>query len=379
MPRERCRPKEKRSMTKSLYDYCIENNAEKLLRQWDPAGNFPFTAKSVSFGSGKKIWWSCEKGHHWQAAVYSRTGLKTGCPYCTGRLSLEKFRSLATEYPKLMEEWHPVKNAGVSPAKILPGSHRKVWWRCKKGHEWCAEVKSRTRGTGCPYCTNRKVAPGENDLATTHPGLAKQWCFEKNGSLRPDMVVATHYKKVWWRCEKGHEWQATVDSRTSLFNGCPYCAGRKVLAGYNDLASSFADIAAQWHPEKNETLTAEQVTAFCNRRVWWKCEKGHEYQCAISQRTSQSTGCPYCTNRKVLAGFNDLETKEPRIAAQWHSELNGSLTPQMVTVGSRKKVWWQCDYGHVWKAVIYSRTGGPRSGCPACAGRTRREPTELQP
>lgn len=87
---------------------------------------------------------------------------------------------------------------------------------------------------------------------------------------------------------------------------------------------------------------------------------------------ANGTGCPYCTNKKVLAGFNDLATVEPRIAAEWHPTLNGSLTPEMVTAGSRKKVWWECPLGHVWKAAIYSRTGKKKCGCPVCAGKARK-------
>lgn len=55
---------------------------------------------------------------------------------------------------------------------------------------------------------------------------------------------------------------------------------------------------------------------------------------------------------------------------QWHPTLNGSLTPDAVTYGS-KKVWWQCPEGHVWRAVVYSRTGTKKCGCPVCAGRVK--------
>ena len=81
----------------------------------------------------------------------------------------------------------------------------------------------------------------------------------------------------------------------------------------------------------------------------------------------RGSGCPYCAGRKVLPGFNDLATLEPEVARQWHPALNGTLTPQMVTTGSRRKVWWECDQGHVWKAAIYSRTGPKKCGCPVCA------------
>ena len=141
-------------------------------------------------------------------------------------------------------------------------------------------------------------------------------------------------------------------SRTTLGTGCPVCTGRQALAGENDLATLYPDIAAQWDEEKNGALHPSNVTAGSNRRVWWRCEKGHSYRAMIAQRVQRGDGCPYCANRKVLPGFNDLATAAPLVAKQWHESLNGALTPEMVTAGSHKKAWWQCSYGHAWKAVI---------------------------
>ena len=120
--------------------------------------------------------------------------------------------------------------------------------------------------------------------------------------------------------------------------------------------------------QRNGALTPEQVAPASNKKVWWRCPKGHDYQAVVASRTQRNGGCPYCANTKVLPGFNDLATKYPEIAAQWHPTMNGSLTPDHVLPGSRKKVWWQCSSGHVWQAVIYSRTGNRSSGCPFCTG-----------
>lgn len=120
---------------------------------------------------------------------------------------------------------------------------------------------------------------------------------------------------------------------------------------------------------ENGTLTPELVTAGSNRRVWWRCEKGHSYPAVIAHRVRSGSDCPYCSNHKILPGFNDLATIEPVVASQWHPTRNGSLTPQQVTPGSRRKVWWLCDKGHAWRAVVNSRTGKQRCGCPICAGR----------
>lgn len=206
-------------------------------------------------------------------------------------------------------------------------------------------------------------------LETGRDELLSQWDEHLNGPLTAADITYGSKRKVWWRCAKGHEWQASAGSRTIKDTGCPVCAGKRVCPGENDLASLFPKFASQWHREKNGALRPEQVTPNSNRRVWWRCSLGHEWQAVVAARTSNGSGCPYCAGRKVLAGFNDLATRKPLLAKQWHPKLNGSLTPEMVTSGSHRKVWWQCPDGHVWRAVIYSRSGPQKSGCPICAGR----------
>jgi len=209
-------------------------------------------------------------------------------------------------------------------------------------------------------------------MASNNAKLLSQWHPRLNGELTPHMVSAGSAKKVWWRCEKGHEWQAAVYAMSrDRTSGCPVCAGKRVIPGENDLATSFPVVAAQWHPTKNGELTPSDVTPYSNRRVWWICDKGHEYYTRIALRTMENSGCPYCEGKKVLAGFNDLATKFPEIADQWHPDLNGSLTPQMVTPGSHKNVWWRCSEGHAWQSAVYSRTSKRKHGCPVCSGRAK--------
>ena len=130
-------------------------------------------------------------------------------------------------------------------------------------------------------------------------------------------------------------------------------------------------LLAQWDRERNGDLTPDGVTHGSHRRVWWRCEKGHSWQAEVKSRTLLGAGCPVCAGKVVVPGENDLATLRPDLAAQWHPERNLPLTPEQVTAGSRRQVWWQCSLGHVWKARVHSRTGKQRSGCPVCAGRAR--------
>lgn len=357
-------------MRETLKEYCVRFGREELLEQWHPEKNIPLTPDIVSYGSQKKIWWSCEQGHEWTASVYARSGKHTGCPYCTGKRVAPEL-TLSALYPEIAQQWHPTKNAQHKPEDYLPGSHTAAWWLCDKGHEWKAMIKSRVEGSGCPVCANKAVIPGENDLASCAPLVAAQWHPTKNGNLTPWDVPCGTIRRVWWRCERGHEWQAGIDSRVSG-KGCPYCGGLLVIPGETDLKTVAPEIAEQWCYEKNGKLRPGEVSAYSNKKVWWRCDKGHEWQVRIASRTSGGSGCPVCSGRQVLAGFNDLQTKEPRIAAEWHPTKNGTLEPTMVTVGSTKKVWWKCPLGHEWKAIVYSRATGRKCGCPECAGKPPR-------
>lgn len=210
---------------------------------------------------------------------------------------------LLTVDPQLVSEWHPTKNGSLIPSQVTAGTNKKVWWLGKCGHEWEATVASRHKGVGCPYCAGKRVIVGVNDLATVNPELAAEWHPTKNGNLLPAQVKVKSNKKVWWKCAEGHEWEATVCSRTNG-NGCPYCSNKKVLVGYNDLATTRPDIASEWHPVKNEDLLPTQFTYGSEKKVWWLCSKcGNEWETTINNRTNRyfSTGCPKCSGEHATS------------------------------------------------------------------------------
>lgn len=348
------------------YDFTVKKNSlamklPDIAAGWHPSKNGKLKPEMVSYVSGKCVWWKCELGHEWRARVSERKNGQ-GCPVCSGKQILVGFNDLATTNPELAAQWDPIKNGDLTPRQISRGSRKSVWWRCAQGHTWSVSVAARARGENCPYCANKRVLAGFNDLMTTNPKLAQEWNYLKNMPLTPESVTYGSDKSVWWQCARGHEWKAVIGDR-SRGNGCPWCAGKYLIVGENDLATIDPDLAREWHPTKNGSLTAQDVMAVSRREVWWQCSKGHGWKAKISNR-HWGNGCPYCANRKVLAGYNDLRTTHPGLADAWNFEKNGSLLPDMFMAGSRKKVWWRCENNHEWEATILSRSGG--TGCPHC-------------
>ena len=212
----------------------------------------------------------------------------------------EKENSLLFSNPEIAKEWNYEKNGNLKPEHFASNSNKKVWWKCNKGHEWQAKIDSRTRGNGCPYCSGKYTVKGENDLQTLNPVLAKEWNYEKNDGLSPEDVTPNSGKKVWWKCSKGHEWQAKIYHRNNG-SGCPYCSGRYAVKGENDLQTVNPVLAKEWNYEKNDGLSPADVTPNSHKTVWWKCSEGHEWQAAIGNR-HRGNGCPKCYKERKSKG-----------------------------------------------------------------------------
>lgn len=175
-------------------------------------------------------------------------------------------------------------------------------------------------------CTGMQVVEGKTDLLTLNPEVAAEWNYEKNYPLRPNMVTAQSGQVVWWKCEHGHEWEAEIKNRHHG-RGCPICGNKQVLLGFNDLATTHPDIAAEWHPTKNNGLLATEVTAGAGAAIWWKCSYGHEWKTTIFHRL-HGTGCPVCSSDLRVsfpekAIFFYIQNAFPGVEENYHTDWLG--------------------------------------------------------
>ena len=146
------------SVTMSAKKKSLAETHPAFAAEWHPTKNGDLRPDDLSYGSRKKVWWSCSFGHEWETAPNHRTAGRTGCPFCRGN-RVDANNSLAAVFPEVAEEWHPTRNDSLTPADIRPKSGEKVWWLCESGHEWAAIISNRTRGNGCPYCAGQALLP----------------------------------------------------------------------------------------------------------------------------------------------------------------------------------------------------------------------------
>jgi len=201
----------------------------------------------------------------------------------------------------------------------------------------------------------------EKSLTSLEADFVKEWNFTKNHPLKPEQFSTNSNHKVWWICDKGHEWESIINNR---FKGtdCPYCSGRFATTE-NNLAVLYPELVKEWHPTKNGDESPENFKIKSQRKVWWICSEGHEYE-SIPRNRTEGIACPYCSGRYPTEE-NNLERVFPKIAKEFHPTKNGEKTPKDFTPKSAKKVWWICSKGHEWEKSIVSRTSA-KSKCPIC-------------
>lgn len=202
----------------------------------------------------------------------------------------------------------------------------------------------------------------KNSLSLTHKYLLHYWDYSKN-FLQPNEISHGSNKLIWWVCDKGHSFERSVKSMKNHTN-CPFCIGKLVLYGFNDLETQSPHLLREWHFEKNRPFKPSEITNGSGKKFYWKCNNAHEWIATVSDRTYKKSGCPFCSGRLAISGKNDFFKINPSLIAEWNYEKNLAIDPYLLTNKSAKIVWWKCINGHEWKTPIYSRSNG--HGCPYC-------------
>ncbi|MBQ6165764.1 MAG: zinc-ribbon domain-containing protein [Clostridia bacterium] len=401
-------------------------NFPLLAAEWDADANGDLKPEDVSSNSNYIVGWICSFcGYKWKKSIIKRTH-GYGCPNCTkagtsfSELALlfylrkafpdvlhrQKIEDLefdlfipciktAIEYDgvyyhnsdraRIKENAKDVfcKTNGITLFRIrdpkLPDTESAVRISCiDKQQKHLTDAIRELLDRLCPekeievdlvkdapsIISDYRNSVKEHSIAVLFRELLAFWHPTKNLPLTPEQVTIGKKIKLWWVCPVcGYDYLQDINHKVHG-QGCPVCAGKKVVEGYNDLATTHPLIAAQFHKTKNGDLTAAQITAGSKKMIWWLCDVcGYEWQMAPYTRKA-GVGCPCCAGKAVKVGFNDLASQYPQLAKEWDYEANGDLRPESFTKGSSQRINWICSQGHKWNAVIYSRTAG--TGCPVC-------------
>ena len=254
---------------------------------------------------------------------------------------------------RLRAIWDSEQNG--APDSLELQINKEYAWKCPVcGYRWTRKLGKERDSKGCPACLGKVVIPGWTDLATCNPDIAEEWDYERNGNLTPSDIVSGSAKRVWWKCQKcGGEWQAPPVKRKIGKGSCPYCAGRKLKKGVNDLASQYPEVALDYLPELNGGIPADEVIVKYGTKVIWKCHVcGHEWKNDVYNRTRapKPSGCVKCQRRTASGRFRQMAIEKtgaladtnPNLAAAWDYEKNGNLTPSDIAANSSGTYWFLC-------------------------------------
>ena len=184
--------------------------------------------------------------------------------------------------------------------------------------------------SGCPYCSGHRLT-AENSFAGRYPELAAQWHPTKNAEKKPTDFWCASSFSAWWQCpnDSSHTWKSKIRSRAQNPElGCPICSRVAYSVKIRrPLEETHPQLLKEWHA----------------RKVWWRClaNPSHEWESTVRNRAIRGNGCPFCAGQ-YADKTNSLAALYPQLAAEWHPSKNGKLTPDNVTCGSAKKVWWRC-------------------------------------
>lgn len=274
-------------MIRASATYNLEVCYPEIVKEWHPTKNV-LDPSSITSGSKKKIWWLCSQSHSYLASVGSRTGMNSGCPYCSGRKILPN-KSIFVKHPELMKEWDFTENR-IDPLQVGAGSDIPINWICSNLHKWVAAPSQRIgQKSRCPYCQHRRLNY-QNSLAYKFPELCKLWDSETNSQSPSETFSHSHYLANW-KCSKEHRWKNVVQNQIKS-PSCKYCTHKLPSKEYN-LEKLFPELMKEWDYKNNE-IAPSSVLPYSQIKANWICKKHHKWTATIYNRTSNNAGCPQC-------------------------------------------------------------------------------------
>ena len=178
--------------------------------------------------------------------------------------------SIAILYPELAEEWAD-ENGDLRPENVPAHKNKnRYYWKCKKCTSiWKAGLTERINGSKCPVCQNKSIVVGINDLATTHPDLVQEWCYDLNSPRSPQDYTYGSNDDAYWKCRKcGTIWSCRINRRINGY-GCPKCAKenrKKKVYQYDLNKTLIAEYTCLSEAAKSTGISSGAISTACNMK-----------------------------------------------------------------------------------------------------------------
>lgn len=338
--------------------FCLVSRPE-ILAEWNAARNGAVDPSLLNLRDSEARWWTCARGHDFQASVVNRVHGGRGCSGCASLLAVHR--------PHVMAEWHPDRNPGVDPSALTLTDGGRYWWRCAAGHEWQDTVDGRVKWAGnCVTCAV-PVSPGPppvgRSLADLFPEVAEQWHPTRNQGAAPEEFNTWLRTVAWWQCAAGHEWASPITSRTQGWGACSICQPPR---RWRATVAGCPGVLAFWDAKRNEGVDPAAVTVQDDRPRAWVCDRGHEWSASF-ESVYRSQRCPACYRIEVL-GERSIAVGYPHLLAEWHPTRNGSADPALISATGDFVAWWVCVRGHAYQKLVKTKIKGG-GGCGECTPR----------
>lgn len=212
--------------------------------------------------------------------------------------------------------WNYEKNVEIV-SEISISSHKEAYFICENNHEWINTVFNQSRIKNCQECQK---------LYFKFPHLREQWDFEKN-TVDFESVFTTISTKIYWKCP-----DCLGTSKSSIVKKiqqkrCSFCANKKLLIGFNDLATAYPELLDEWDYKKNK-ISPSEILSNSGVVVWWNCRFEHSFKTALRNKTLRGFKCRQCRISKDPEIVKVNLYEKHKIDKEWilRNYVNSSLS-----------------------------------------------------
>lgn len=330
---------------------------------WDLERNHSRPSQHLPSENKIKYWWKCQFDHSYQMTINARTNQGSGCPYCAGQ-AVNDTNSLVSTNPELVKQWSFERNLEVRPEFVTAGSNKKVWWRCKYGHEWKAAIYSRASGKGCAKCSNQSSRPelrifSEFDLLFDGVEHRANFNGQEYDIFLRDRHIGVEFDGSYYHKDINRDRKKNSIAEKSGVTLLRVREWPLDKIAENDVILDRDNVLKKQHIDLLINNIVGEMGKLEGSIQSYLAEEGFQNEAQFNELSSYLPG--------PLPGKSFAE-HHPELISEWNFSKNSPIGPKDLSFGSNLKVSWQCKQGHSFEMSPKTRHSG--QNCPFCSGRS---------